>query len=31
VWLEAGFGLMTGFVGLFDTAGDYILQLTVSH
>jgi hypothetical protein len=31
VWLYTGFGLMIGFVGLFDTARDYSLQFTISH
>jgi hypothetical protein len=26
-----GFGWMTGFIGLFDTAHDYTLQFTVTH
>jgi hypothetical protein len=26
-----GFGLMTGFIGLFDTAHDYTLQYTITH
>jgi hypothetical protein len=29
--LSAGFGLMTGFIELFDTARDYTLQLTITH
>jgi hypothetical protein len=27
----AGFGLMIGFIGLFDTEGDYTLQFTITH
>jgi hypothetical protein len=30
-WLQTGFGLMIGFIGLFDTARDYNLQFTVMH
>jgi hypothetical protein len=30
VWLT-GFGLMTGFIGLFDTARDYTLQFLHTH
>jgi hypothetical protein len=26
-----GFGLMTGFIGLFDTARYYTLQVTITH
>jgi hypothetical protein len=26
-----GFGLMTEFIGLFDTARDYTLQFTITH
>jgi hypothetical protein len=26
-----GFGLVVGFIGLFDTARDYTLQVTVTH
>jgi hypothetical protein len=26
-----GFGLMTGFIGLFDAARDYVLQFTIKH
>jgi hypothetical protein len=29
--LVTGFGLMIGFIGLFDTAHDCTLQLTVTH
>jgi hypothetical protein len=28
---KQGIGLMTGFIGLFDTARDYILQFTIRH
>jgi hypothetical protein len=31
VSLWTGFGLMTRFTGLFDTASDYNLQFTVTH
>jgi hypothetical protein len=31
VWLETGFGLIIGFIGLFDSARDYTLQFTISH
>jgi hypothetical protein len=30
-WLLKGFGLMMGFIGLFDTARDYTLQFTIRH
>jgi hypothetical protein len=26
-----GFGWMAGFIGIFDTAGDYTTQFTVTH
>jgi hypothetical protein len=31
VWLWTGFGFMIGFIGLLDTARDYILQFTITH
>jgi hypothetical protein len=31
VWLQMGFGLMTGFIAHLDTARDYILQFTITH
>jgi hypothetical protein len=30
-WLEADFGLLIGFTGLFDTAREYTLQFTITH
>jgi hypothetical protein len=30
-WLQTAFGLVIGFIGLFDTARDYILQYTVTR
>jgi hypothetical protein len=29
--LLTGFGLMTGFIGLFGTARDYTLRFTITH
>jgi hypothetical protein len=29
--LLTGYGFMTGFIGLFDTARDYTLQFTITH
>jgi hypothetical protein len=31
MWLWTDFGLMIGFIGLFDRARDYILQFTVTY
>jgi hypothetical protein len=31
VWLETGFGLVTGFIVHFDTVRDYTLQFTITH
>jgi hypothetical protein len=31
VWLVKGFGLVSGFIGLFDTARDYTLQFTTIY
>jgi hypothetical protein len=30
-WLYTGFGLMIGFIGLFERACDYTLQFTITH
>jgi hypothetical protein len=31
MWLQKGFSLVSGFIGLFDTARDYTLQFAITQ